>query len=120
MGARCASPAGIRALSGLRRRQCHRHLWRAAAIAAQDGVGRVMSVHGEADEADCGEAPVALAVFVQPQMAGLAAGAAAQDEELLRPRWHRAESKGASVLNVPAARFDADQTGAMTFLRILR
>jgi hypothetical protein len=79
-----------------------------------------MAVHGEADEADGGEAPVALAVLVQPQMAGLAAGAAAEDEELLRPRCHRAESKGASLLNVPPARFDPDQTGAMTLLRFSR
>jgi hypothetical protein len=53
-------------------------------------------------------------------MAGLAAGAAAEDEELLRPRWHRAESKGASVVNVLAAQFDPDQTGAMTLLRFSR
>lgn len=120
MDARCASPAGVRALSGLRRRHGYSHLGRAAAIAAEYGVGRVVAVHREADEADGGKTPVALAVFVQPQMAGLPAGSAAQNEELLRPRWHRAESKGASVVNVLAARFDPDQTGAMTLLRISR
>jgi hypothetical protein len=79
-----------------------------------------VAVDRQTDETDGGEAPVALAVLVQPQMAGLAAGAAAEDEELLRPRCHRDESKGASVGNIPADGFDPDQTGAMTLLRISR
>lgn len=72
----------------------YRYLRRAAAIAAQYRVGRVVAVNRKADEADRGEAPVALAILVQPQMADLAAGAAAQGEDLMRACRQRPETLG--------------------------
>lgn len=67
-------------------------LGRAAAIAAEHGIRRVMAVHGQADEADGGEAPVSLATLAEAQVAGLSAGAAAKQENLLRVRRHGLDS----------------------------
>jgi len=65
-------------------------LRRAAAIAADDRVRRVVPVHGEADETDRGKAPVALRILGQPQVAGLSAIAAAEREDLMRVGGHGA------------------------------
>ncbi len=73
-----------------------------AVIAADDGVGRVVAVHGQTDETDRGEAPVALGVLSQPQVSGLSAVAAAKREDLVRVEGHGSDSKPVQGEDRPA------------------
>lgn len=96
-------------------------LGRAAAIAADDRVRRVVPVHGEADETDRGKAPVALRILGQPELAGLSAIAAAEREDLMRVGGHGAWIPNRPKVRTPPRRwFDPDQTAAMTMFRLSR